>query len=144
MNEAEQSPPPYRFAGRAALVLFAVVAAGGGIAYLAIVPPAESAFYPKCQLHTLSGLHCPGCGATRAVHAALNGRVLQALAYNALPLVVLPMAGILFVRMRRRRLQNQAADSNVWPWVIGATFLLFGILRNLPWHPFTLLAPHDI
>lgn len=141
VNEAEPSPP-YRFAVRAALVMFAVVAAGGGLAYLAFVPPTESAFYPKCQLHTLTGLHCPGCGTTRAMHAALNGRVLQSLAYNALPWVALPVVGI--VLLLRSRHPRESAGRNVWPWVIGATLLLFGILRNLPWHPFTLLAPHEI
>jgi hypothetical protein len=144
VDKAEPSPSPYRFAVRAALVLFAVIAAGAGLVYLAFVPPMESAFYPKCQLHSVTGLHCPGCGTTRAMHAALNGRVIQSLAYNASPLLAFPLVGIILARMMRKRNRNDAANSNVWPWVIGATLLLYGILRNLPWHPFTLLAPHEI
>lgn len=130
-------------------MLFAAAAFVGGVAYLAIVPPTESAFYPKCQLHSLTGLHCPGCGTTRAVHAALNGRVLQSLAYNALAWAILPIAGIALVRSlwvwyRNVPAKSHRGGSPVWPWVIGGMLLLYGILRNLPWHPFTLLAPHEI
>ncbi|MFO0804752.1 MAG: DUF2752 domain-containing protein [Gemmataceae bacterium] len=130
-------------------MLFAAAAFVGGIAYLASVPPTESAFYPKCQLHSLTGLHCPGCGTTRAVHAALNGRFVQSLAYNALAWVVLPIAGIALVRSlwvwyRNSQANVHRSGSTVWPWVIGGALLLYGLLRNLPWYPFTLLAPHEI
>lgn len=130
-------------------MLFAAVAAAVAVAYLAIVPPTEFTFYPKCQLHSLTGLHCPGCGTTRAVHAGLNGRFAQSLAYNALAWVAVPVAAIVLVRSLRDWYRNvptkpTRAGSPVWPWVIGATLLLYAILRNLPWHPFTLLAPHEL
>ena len=55
-------------------------------------PPEDFAYYPKCWLYVLTGLHCPGCGATRAVFALLHGDWEQALAYNALFVLLLPLA----------------------------------------------------
>ena len=36
------------------------------------VPPEQNRFAPPCLFHKLTGLHCPGCGGTRAVHALLH------------------------------------------------------------------------
>ncbi len=47
---------------------------------------------PLCSFHTLTGLDCPGCGATRATHELLHGHLAAALRYNALWVVSLPLA----------------------------------------------------
>jgi hypothetical protein len=100
------------------------------------------------MLYRTTGLHCPGCGLTRAVHAALNGNFSQALAYNVLAPLLLPLVAL-------------AAGSSLWHWVwgttprarrprtwvplvIGIVVGLFVVLRNIPVYPFTLLAPHEI
>lgn len=46
--------------------------------------PSAYPFYPRCLFHALTGLDCPGCGATRAVHALLHGRIGEAFRYNAM------------------------------------------------------------
>ena len=116
------------------------------------VAPSENSFYPKCQLHSMTGLHCPGCGMTRSLHAILNGDFEQAIAYNLLAPVVLPVLGIALFRS----LWSWAWDTPIprskpmarWrgyvPWVLGAIVVLFLILRNIPAYPFTLLAPHEL
>lgn len=130
------------------LLLFAAAGLAGGLILLAVEPPTNDSWYPRCQFHSATGLHCPGCGTTRSLHAALNGHVLQSLAYNALAWVVLPIVGIALVRSLWTWYRNTPAkphrSSPIWPWVIGALMLLYGVLRNLPWHPFTLLAPHEL
>src|SRR5262249_36109484 len=74
-----------------AILLLGTAAVAGGIFVLATVKPTDDSFYPKCQLHSLTGLHCPGCGTTRAVYSLLNGRFEQAMAYNVLVPIILPV-----------------------------------------------------
>src|SRR5580692_7112989 len=56
--------------------------------------PSAHSFYPVCQFHRLTGLNCPGCGATRALYALLHGNIATALRDNALFLFVLAAAGL--------------------------------------------------
>src|SRR5688572_21194322 len=83
---------------RGGILAVAGVLAAGGLLAVAVVPPADSPYLPKCQFHQLTGLHCPGCGMTRALHAALNGHFAQALAYNPLAPLLLPVIGIAVLR----------------------------------------------
>lgn len=137
----------HRLAARAGPVGLAVAGAAVVIYAAAVLPPADTPLYPKCVLHQLTGLHCPGCGTARAAHAALNGEVRQAVAYNPLVPVVLPVVGVALAR-------------SVWTWAAGVPLrparrrwpmrlllvvvIAFGVLRNVPVYPFTLLAPHRL
>ena len=98
-----------------------------------------------CTLHTLTGWHCVGCGATRATHELLHGRLLSALSYNALWTFTLPafaaVGGLSLVRYARGRPLPAILDRPgvyLGYLVVAAAFMA---LRNLPWHPFALLAP---
>ncbi len=68
--------------------VFALVA--GWIVYT--VPPAASTWYPRCLFHSVTGLDCPGCGGTRALHQLLHGHVAEAFALNPLLFLLLPLA----------------------------------------------------
>ena len=130
-------------------MLFALVAAAGGAFVLTVVPPGNDTFYPRCQLHSLTGLHCPGCGTTRALHSILNGRIEQALAYNALAFIVLPVVGWSLAQSvwswNAGRYQHQRERwAVIGLWMLVVAMVLFGVLRNLPWYPFALLAPHEL
>src|SRR4051794_38488830 len=70
----------------AAATPLAIVAA----AVLYSFPPTAYSFYPPCVFHLVTGLHCPGCGATRCVYSLVHGDLRQAAAYNPLLLVILP------------------------------------------------------
>ena len=147
-----QSQSRFRWVVRGALALFTVAGVAGGIFVLAIIPPTDATFYPRCQLHTLTGLHCPGCGTTRAAHALLNGHILQALAYNALAFLLVPVLGLSLLHAlvaRWRYTPGQRIGRTSRATIHGMRLLLilmiaYGVLRNLPWYPFTLLAPHEI
>jgi hypothetical protein len=54
-------------------------------------PPAAYTFYPHCAFRDATGLDCPGCGSTRALHQLLHGRVREAVRLNAMlfPLLLL-------------------------------------------------------
>lgn len=116
-----------------------------GLAGLWVVDPARWGV-PLCGLNRLTGLYCPGCGATRATHELLHGRLLAALHANALwvlglPLVLYAAASEIRRQCWGRPLPGDPARNRWLLFGAGIIVLLFGALRNLPWEPFTWLAP---
>jgi hypothetical protein len=131
--------------------IFAVgsaLAVGPGLYILYRFPPTSAGFYPPCLLHAVTGLHCPGCGMTRCVHSLLHGDVAQAFAYNALFVVFIPLLLISGFRLWYSCLTNRKLSPDRTPnWVCSVllvVILIFAVLRNLPFHPFNLLAPHTL
>jgi hypothetical protein len=123
-------------------VVLAVGAAG--LALLYFFSPEDVSFYPRCGLFALTGLHCPGCGSLRALHHLAHGRINAALDANALLVITVALvAAWSVVRLIRRR-PLIPATFTPRPWtvilILGIGFL-FGVLRNLPWPPFVVLAP---
>jgi hypothetical protein len=119
-----------------------------GIAALLVIlhsfPPGASGFYPVCGTYAFLGIHCPGCGSLRALHHLTHGRWLAALNANALLVMGLGAGGVWAFACRARYGTWSAALDRLqpaWIWWGGATVLAFGVLRNLPWEPFTRLAP---
>jgi hypothetical protein len=118
---------------------------GLAIGLLWFVDPRQVAL-PLCSFHTVTGLYCPGCGATRATHALLHGELLCALRYNALWILALPLAVYALAsetcRLARGRPLPWDLVENRW-FLVGAitVAVLFGLLRNVPVYPFVLLAP---
>ena len=99
------------------------------------------------MLHELTGLHCAGCGMTRAASCLLHGRWWEALRMNPLmvPLMPLVLAGIgmevvAWVRGPGRRTPRLRLGMR-GTIALAVVFILFMVLRNLPWWPFTWLAP---
>jgi len=117
--------------GIAVLLLVLLVRAGLGETLGGLIP--------RCPLHTFTGLYCPGCGATRASLALLAGDLPGALSKNLLFVVaLLPLVWFYYQRVIR----DVAVQTPRWAlWTMLVVFVLFGVLRNLPWMPFTLLAP---
>lgn len=62
----------------------AILLLAAGVWVLYTFPPASSSFYPRCVFRQLTGLDCPGCGTTRALHALLHGRIGEAFRLNAM------------------------------------------------------------
>ena len=122
-----------------------IFAIGAGTSLVAYFNPTTAGFFPACPLHALTGLNCPGCGLTRGFHALFQGDVVSALRFNAL----LPVFGLIFAYLsvslfltavRGRGLSWKIfypAATYIFLFVVAAFF----ILRNLPFYPFTLLAP---
>jgi len=126
------------------VVLIAVLS-GTVLLLLWWIDPRELAL-PLCAFHTLTDLHCPGCGAIRATHELLNGRLLAALRDNALWVLTLPLVVFAAASEIRRLVFGQplAGDPVGRPWVwiaIGVAAAVFAVVRNLPWYPYNLLAP---
>src|SRR5258707_11656258 len=70
-------------------------------------PPAQYSFYPRCPIHELFHLQCPGCGATRAIAALLRGHFTEAMRFNALITLLLPFAAAYGILCYCRLLQRK-------------------------------------
>jgi hypothetical protein len=122
------------------LVAGAVLIALAGTAWIYAIDPSSSPGVPLCAFHWLTGLHCPGCGCLRATHALLHGQFADALAFNPLFVVGVPLAALVWAWNRSRPQPVELRPA--WAWWLVALLLAFGVARNVPVYPFNLLAPH--
>ena len=106
-----------------------------GCAVLLLCPPAQTGFYPICPIHQFLGVLCPGCGATHALAALLHGQLMEALHFNALFVLLLPIALAGAIESYRRALRPEAF---CWPWPPAAAMYatlaaaaFFTVARNL-------------
>ena len=98
-----------------------------------------------CVSKQLLGLDCPGCGSQRAIHSLLIGDIIAAADYNLMLVATLPFLLIhfrykaisLFTGKERRW---KVIDNPLTPKIIIALVLVFWIVRNVPFEPFTYLA----
>ncbi len=142
-------PDRWRRGVRLALVGFAVLALCGAGYWVFDTPPTPSSAYPKCLLHTATGLHCPGCGTGRAAHAALHCRLGAAARFNALAAVLLPVLLILAARGATRWALGRPTPRRHlahprWLWLLLAGLVVFTVLRNIPAEPFRHFAPEEV
>ena len=125
------------------LATAAAAAVAGGV-ILFHFDPEKTWFYPACRFHQMTGLDCPGCGSQRALHALLHGQVLRALHDNLLLVLSLPLLLGLFAYWLWRAYHGEKPALFIrpaWAWGYVAAWVLFGILRNLPFPPFDSFAP---
>lgn len=152
-----KSAPPAGFRARTLIRIGCLLAlgipAGFALYFLIVVKPDDQSYFPRCQFHSITGLHCPGCGLTRSLHSALNGNIEQAITYNILapiffPIVLISMLRSLWSWCWNRKLPAATKPRPLWmryiPIALAALLIVFGILRNIPVEPFTLLAPHEL
>lgn len=107
--------------------------------------PAESAWYPRCVFHELSGWHCPGCGTLRAGHLFLHGDFRAALSMNVLA-VVFPFVYLVsyFYRGFRWKSWRRFDDifvSRMAGWTVVVIVSAFWVLRNVDSASLNWLAP---
>ena len=115
------------------------------LALLRLFDPASSGIFPPCPVHYLTGWYCPGCGSLRAIHALLHGDLHRAWAMNPLTIALLPfiaygLVSEILVGLRGRGLPQPRFSSSAI-YSLGCVIVLFGVIRNLPMHPFSWLAP---
>jgi hypothetical protein len=122
-----------------------LIALAGLAVLFFVLDPAEHILFPRCVFYSLSGWYCPGCGSQRAIHSLLHLKMAGVVQNNFLFLpAVLAIAfhfvHPLFNRWFGWKLPNVFYMKNT-PWVIFGIILLFWLLRNLPFYPFSVLAP---
>lgn len=126
-------------------VLAAAGAAVVAVGILAVDPTDGGA--PACPFHAVTGLWCPGCGATRAVWLVLHGDVPGAARHNVL---VVPALAVLALRWLHLAAPVATARLPLWlrqpttaPPVavvaLAVAAVAFAVARNLP--ALDVLAP---
>ena len=117
-----------------------VLCATGALIFFAF-DPTKVTFFPPCLFHELTGLDCPGCGAQRALHQLLHGNIIAAVRLNAMFVVSLPLLAWFGPRWILRASRGEPIPLNTnWLWVYLAAWLIFGVLRNLPFPIFAWFA----
>lgn len=99
-----------------------------------------------CIIYRVTGLYCPGCGASRACYAILHGDWSSAAGKNILLVVLLPFFG-LYAAVRSvdwaitgvNRVDKHIPD--ICLYVVLGIVIVYGIIRNIPVWPFYLLQP---
>ncbi len=127
-----------------------IVAAGGATAlFLTTVDPGSAnplaAAYLGCPSRTWFGVLCPLCGGTRAARAVVTGDVGAVWRLNLVLPVLLALGAWAYLAAatrgwRRGRVPPVPRTRGFW-LPLGMLTALYGVLRNLPFEPFTLLAP---
>lgn len=112
--------------------------------------PSKVPVTPPCSLRYFTGLYCPGCGMTRAMHAALNFRFADAFSYNLLwPFIVLLISASFYMWFSFLiTCKNPFKPFNEFfkkhplaAYITVIVFFAFWIFRNIPVYPFIMLAP---
>lgn len=127
------------------LIFFGILIILSGIYLITVFNPEDVKIFPPCIFYKLTGLYCPGCGMTRATHALFNGEIMKAIDYNPLFFSFSP----LFIYMAAVQIKSiittgktRAIRLPYWLTVIVVIAVFaFWILRNIPYSPFTYLAP---
>ena len=111
------------------------------------INPTEVDFMLKCPLYSTTGVYCPGCGSQRAAHHLLHFDIEKAASNNILFLISLlaalyhysiPIINKLFGT------QFKSIFKNTKTLLLALLLIIiFWVLRNIPYYPFTLLAPHS-
>ena len=105
--------------------------------FVYISNPSKGPIFP-CAFNKVTGLYCPGCGMTRAVHSALKLDFYQSFRYNSLLYVMLPLIGLYYYL----RGKNKVKASKVIIILMIVIALGYGILRNIQY--FNFLSPVNI
>ncbi len=109
------------------------------------INPNGQSFIPQCPFHSITGLHCPGCGSQRALHDFLHGRILEGFQHNFLiGLGLLVMFYKIFLWIRTYFYPQKTKNLLYNPktaWFILILVIGFWVLRNIPIFPFNILAP---
>lgn len=125
------------------LALLTLAGLAGAVLLANVDPTQAGSPLPPCPSEWLTGLFCPGCGTTRALHALLHLDLAGALAMNPVLVLSLPFVGLLLANQflvlpgTWQAAARRVGDARPWAVVL----IAYAVARNLPWEPFTWLAP---
>lgn len=129
--------------GRSIVAPLGVAAAAVGGAVLLHVRDPRTSTYLPCPFHALTGLWCPGCGATRALGDLTRGDIAAAASSNVVAVMCVVVAvGLWGLWLRARWMQiplTLPGPNRLAAAVVLALLTVFTVVRNTPWG--TAIAP---
>ena len=120
----------------------------GGFFVFYFFNPSQSSFFLPCPFKLATGYHCPGCGSQRALHLLAHLNIAGAFSMNPLMVLSLPLIGYgLGTKLYNNFFGTQHRVNFFYQkWFVYGYFglaLLYWVLRNIPYPPFTYLAPTE-
>ncbi|WP_432412087.1 DUF2752 domain-containing protein [Rasiella sp. SM2506] len=127
---------------------------GGSLLFLLLLllyfnyNPTQHAFFLRCPFKSLTSYHCAGCGSQRAIHHLLHFRFYSAFRLNpfmvlSLPLVFYGIGAKIYNYIFQKEHRVQLFYK---PWFVYGYFavaIIYWVLRNIPYAPFSYLAPYE-
>ncbi len=108
------------------LIILSVVIILAAMVFLYFHNPSEEPFI-ICMFNYITGLQCPGCGATRALYSLMHLDVISAIKFNLLFTLTVPL--LIYVAVRK--LMNKKYKINIKYLYLYVIFLVvFTIVRN--------------
>ncbi len=103
---------------------------------LLLIDPLTCGISLRCPFKALTHLYCPGCGGQRAIHAFLHGHLSEALRYNYMFIIFIPLLVVVFLshfvlsyRMGRR-IKTFMSSNSISMTLIALT-IAWTIIRNI-------------
>ncbi len=121
----------------------------GGIFYLYyLFNPSQHSIFLPCPFKYATGYHCPGCGSQRAIHQLAHGNLAAAFGFNPLmvlsiPLIVYGLGIKIWNYLFDTRHRVKLFYSSLFIYGYFGLVLVYWIVRNIPYEPFTFLAPTE-
>ncbi|MGI5178268.1 DUF2752 domain-containing protein [Dactylosporangium sp. CA-152071] len=118
----------------------------GGVAYTLLMRPTQAGATdaPTCVMKLFTGFDCPGCGGTRAAWYLLHGDIPAAAHHHAMLVFAAPFLAYMYASWTINRLANrkvlpmmQLSSGTLIGFLVA--WLIFSVVRNLPWAPFDWL-----
>lgn len=139
---AGTSSPPARSALLGPLAVAGLFAAA--VTWVLTHNPTDAIADPGggCVWTALTGTQGPTCGGTRMVWYLLHGDLVQAARHHPPALLAVPFLGYAWLRWFARGAGRRLPVIPYPRWLLlayAASWLIFTVVRNLPWPPFTWL-----
>lgn len=90
-----------------------------------------------CTIYQKTGWLCPGCGGQRALQLLLKGNIMEAMHYNALILLLVPLLLFIYVSLievyiiKNESYRRHMVLPKWFPYVFILIIIAFSVMRNI-------------
>jgi hypothetical protein len=99
---------------------------------------------PRCPFYFLTGMYCPGCGSTRAIHYCLNGNISESVRHHPLLLPFFVVIIFLYIKRGYELFSGKIISFRfelLMSKIILFIFIIFFVVRNIPIDYWAWLRP---
>lgn len=115
-----------------------------GLVFLYFFHPSFCEFMPRCPFYFLTGMYCPGCGSTRAIHYCLNGNISESVRHHPLLLPFFVVIIFLYIKRGYELFSGKIISFRfelLMSKIILFIFIIFFVVRNIPIDYWAWLRP---